>query len=196
MAITSHESDFDKPGEHRAYIFSLVLSLALLLALIFLIVPSAAVADIYKWTDEKGRTWLSNVPPAKSEKVTNFELMAKDAQPASKSPAHVATPTEQALLNRIESLERQLQARQYAAQAPAVPPQVSYGSYYPSPPPPPPPMGYYGSYYPSYYPSYYYPVVPAYSYGVYPIRTVITRPAFGFSHGSGIHGGGGHRGRR
>jgi len=85
------------------------------------------------------------------------------------------------LLARIENLERQLQARQYAAQPPAAPAPAPYASYYP------PALRrtactellrqrYYSSY-PSYYPTYYYPVAPAYSYAVYS-RPFVGRPAY------------------
>lgn len=181
---------------------------ALLPALISLAVPATALGDIYKWTDEKGRINISNVPPPTSGKAKNIEVVLKEPKPTS-IPNHAATSTEQALLSRIEGLERQLRAQQYAQQAPAASPPTPYPSYYP-PAPPPPDSSYYNSgydsgYYPSYptyYPSYSYPV--AASFVVYPARTFISRSAFapsygGFSRGGGGHGGGhagGHGGRR
>lgn len=177
-------------------------------ALMLLAMPATAWGDIYKWTDEQGRINISNVPPPTSGKAKDVALLVKEARPTS-IPQHAATPTEQALIARIDSLERQLQAQQYAAQAPAAPPPAPYGNYYPQTPAPPPPQtsyyesgygrGYYSSYYPSYYPAYYYPV--ASSYVVYPARTFVRGPGFGVPHG-GVsrggfsHGGGGHRGRR
>jgi hypothetical protein len=199
LVITSQPSDASRAALQAAHLRSPFW----LLIMTSLAVPAAAWGDIYKWTDERGRTVLSNVPPPASGKPRNLALLVKEARPAPAVPAHVATPTEQALLARIETLERQLQARQYAAQAPAVPPPASYGGYYPPMPPPPtvPAAGYYSSgYYSSYdtgyyYPSYYYPVVPAYSYAVYPVRPFVGRPLVVAPHGGAFHGGG-HRGKR
>jgi hypothetical protein len=168
---------------------------ALMPALISLAVPATARADIYKWTDAQGRTNFSNIPPAETGKAKNVEIVLKETRPTPIAP-HVATPTEQALLARIESLERELRSRQYAAQAPAAPPSMPYGSYYPPAPPPPPAASYYGGgypSYPSYYPSYYYPV--ATSYVVYPARAYYPSPAYVVPRGGFSHGGG-HRARR
>jgi hypothetical protein len=199
LVITSHMSDMSKAAVVFAHFRRPFWLFALLPALVSLVIPATAWGDIFKWTDAQGRTNFSNVPPTKSGNVKNVEILLKETRPTS-IPEHVATPTEQALLARIESLERQLQARQYTAQAPAVPPPTPYGSYYPSTPPPPPPSppnyynsGYDSSYYPSYYPSYYY---PSYSYAVYPARTFLTRPIFVAPRGGSFRGGGGHRGRR
>jgi hypothetical protein len=188
LVIASHMSDTSK----AAAVFSgspFWLS-ALFPALISLVIPATAWGDIYKWTDEQGRTYYSDVPPPTSGKAKNVEVVQKEPK---------LTPAEQALLARIQSLERQVQAQRYAAQAPAAPPPTPYPSYYPSTPPPPPPSyydsgydsGYYGSYYPSYYPTYYY---PAYSYPVYRARAIIARPVFAASHGGSFRGGGGHGG--
>ena len=195
MVITSHMSETSKAAAVFARVRRPFWLFALLPALVPLVVPAIAWGDIYKWTDERGRTNFSNVPPLKSGKAKNVEIVLKETKPTS-IPDHVATPTEQALLARIESLERQLRAPQYAAQAPEVPPPMPYSGYYPStPPPPPPPPSYYNSgYYPGYYPAYYYPV--ASSYAVYPARTFVTRPIFVAPRGGSVHGGGGHRGRR
>ncbi len=216
MAIASHKAHLTATvagtarGSRLGRLFAFLLALILLL----LIVPSAAVADIYKWTDENGRTVLSNVPPMEPVKAKNLKLVMKDSNQAGSAAAaassnHVATPTEQALLRRIETLERELQAQRYAAQSAPVSPPAGYGGNYPPPPAyagnyaPPPPAVYYSSAYPAYYPNYYpayypsyYRVVPSYSYIVYPPRTVFTRPVSGFSHGPAFRGGGGHRGRR
>jgi len=184
---------------------------ALLSLSLSLLIPCAVWGDIYKWTDEKGKINISNLPPPTTAKAKNIEVVLKETKSAS-IPGQGASSTEQALLARIETLERQLQARQYATPAPPVPPPAPYASYYPpTPPPPPPASSYYGSgyaSYPGYYPSYAYPV--ASSYVVYPSRAYVSRPVFvaprsgyfrgggGYSHGGGgySHGGGGHRGRR
>ena len=178
--------------------------------LLSLPVPGIAWAGIYKWTDENGTTHFSNIRPDKSAKARNVEVVAQEPKPSS-IPDHAATRTEQALLARIESLERQLDARQYAAQAPQGPPPAAYS--YPPTPPPAAYSGYYppvsppSSYYPGgydwassgYYPAYYYPF--ASSYVVYPRRAFAGRPAFvaphgGSFHGHGSRGGGGGRGGR
>jgi hypothetical protein len=196
--MATHISDRSKEAADFARVPGTLRLLAMLPALLLAAVSAPAWGDIFKWTDEQGRINLSNVPPPASGKAKNIEIVLKEAKPASLTQ-HVATPTEQALLERIESLERQLQTRQYAPQAPAVPPATPYAGYYPPTPPPPPSSGYYASSYPGsypgYYPAYTYPV--ASSYVVYPARTYLTQPVYlaphgGFSH----HGGGGHRGRR
>lgn len=197
--IASHVSGTSKTA--AVFSRSLFWLLALLPTLVSLAVPATAWGDIYKWTDETGRTHLSNIPPPQAGKAKNVEIVLKEDKPTS-VPNHVATPTEQALLARIESLERQLRAQQYSTQPPAAPPPAPYAGYYPPTPPPPPPPGYYGdgyySTYPGYYPSYYYPFVS--SYVVYPARTFLNRRGFapsrgGFSRSGGGHGGG-HGGRR
>ena len=206
MIITSHMSDRSKAAAMLSR--RPLWLLALLPAAISLVIPATAWGDIYKWTDEQGRTYYSDSLPPASGKAKNVVVVEKEVKP---------TPTEQALLARIEALERQQQAMQNAAQTPAVPPPTPYASYYPPAPPPAPPppppsyydsgydtgydsgydSGYYSSgYYPS-YPIYYYPVTS--SYAVYPARAYRTRPAFaaphgGFSRGGGRHVGGGVRG--
>jgi len=175
--------------------------IALLPALILIAAPAIARGDIYKWTDEQGRTNLSNVLPATPGKAKDIELVLKETKPAV-IPQHLATPTEQALLSRIENLERELQSRRYSTQAPGTPPPADYRiASTPSPPPPSPAYydsGYDGSYISS-YPIYQYPVARSYAYVVYPTRVFVSRPAFVVRHSGGSHfsrGGGGHRGRR
>lgn len=196
LVITSHLSGTSKVALVFANFRGPFCFFALLPAIISLVIPATAWGDIFKWTDEQGRTNFSNVLPTKPGKAKNVEIVLKEARPTS-IPEHVATPMEQALLVRIESLERQLQTRQYTAPTPAVPPPTPYGSYYPPTPPPPPP-NYYNSGYsssdPDFYTSYYYPVVS--SYVVRPARTYFTRPVFAAPRGGFSHGGGGHRGRR
>lgn len=170
---------------------------ALLPAIVSLAVPATAWGDIYKWTDEKGGINFSDSPPPAPGKVKNLEVVAKETKPA---------PTEQALLARIESLERQLQVPRYPAQAPAAQPPMPYGGY---PQAMPPPSNYYDSgydsgydssyyagAYPGYYPTYSYPVVPVYSYAVVPRRAFFGRPAHVARRNGFAHTGGGHRGRR
>lgn len=197
--VNSHLSGTSKAAAMFAHCRGLFCLFGLTAAVISLIIPATARGDIFKWTDAQGRTNFSNVPPTDSGKAKNVEIVLKETRPTP-IPQHVATPTEQALLARIENLERELRSRQYATQAPASPPPAPYAGYYPpTPPPPPPSTSYYGSgyasypSYPSYYPSYYYRA--ATSYVVYPARVyypppVYVAPRSGFSHG------GGHRGRR
>jgi len=148
--------------------------------LLSLLVPTIAAADIYKWTDERGGTVISNIRPANSQKLANFELLEKETKPA-------ATRTEQALLDRIDSLERRLQAQSYSPQAATAPPANYCAGYYPmEPPAPPPPPGNYSGYSPAYYPSYPYdswaPSFPyAYPGGIF----FVNRPNFRFSHHRG-----------
>lgn len=194
MALASHISAKSKPEgpavKHGGPLW------ALLLGLVSLLVPATVWGDIYKWTDENGRTNFSNILPTKSGKASNVELVVKEAKPTA-IPDHRATPTEQALLARIENLERQLQAQQIAA--PAAPPPAPIGGYYSPPPPPPQPAyydsGYYSSYYPAYYPAYYpsynYPIVSSYFYA-YPRRVFVGRPVFAVPRSGTFHGGGGH----
>jgi hypothetical protein len=191
LVITSHMSDMSKAAVVFGQLRSPTWLFALLPAFISLVVPTTAWGDIYKWTDERGGINFSDSPPPTSARVKNVEVVEKEIKP---------TPTEQALLARIQNLERQLQAPQYAAQAPASQPPMPYGGYSPSMPPPPSDYydsGYDSSYNPSYAPSYYqsysYPVVPAYSYAVFPRRTFFARPVFvappsGFAHAGGGHG--------
>jgi hypothetical protein len=172
----------------------------------------SAYADIYTWTDARGSLNFSNLPPPKSDKVKNVQVVAAGAAPVSAAgdpvPPRQASPTERELLARVKNLERQLAeqqkqqlSQQRAApayyQAPPPPPRTYY-----QPPPPPsyyqPPPAYYDpsadtGYYPA-YPVYYYPVVPAYA--VYPRRAYYfaPRPAFVGGHFGGF--GGGHGARR
>ena len=160
--------------------------------LLALLLPIIAGADIYQWTDEHGGTVISNVLPENPRQAKNVERVVKES-PAAARAARTTTPTEQALLDRIESLERRLQARQYPPSAPVDYYPADRGYY-----PPPPPSGYYSNYAPGYYPSYPYPLVtsvPVYSYAVYP-RTFAARPAVMGAHRGSFHGGTGHRGRR
>jgi len=162
-------------------------ALAPLPVFVLLLLPAVALGDIYKWTDERGITVISNVQPASTAKVSGMELLAVEVRAAAPAPGvpspAAPTRTEQALQARVENLERQLQVQQ----AQGVP-QPNYAEdYYPAPLPPPPDPNYYGSYDPNYYGSYdpfyssgYYPyAVPiAYSYIAAPARHGLHRPGF------------------
>jgi hypothetical protein len=146
-----------------------------------LLAPTVAWGDIYKWTDERGNTVISNVRPTNLARVTNFEVTVEEMKGTA-----VATPTERMLLDKLDKLERQLLAQQYAQQVAVAPPVSPYASYNPALQPPPPP-GYYSAYSP--------PL--SYPYPFFPATTIVTRPRFAFAH-NGVRGGSiaMHRGRR
>jgi len=148
MAVVNLASFLVRPAA-----LSLVLSLGLL--------PLAASATIYKWTDEHGTTVYSNRAPAAEAKVSNVQVALQDEAPAS-APAP-ANPDE--LQARVRALEQQIQALQGQPTA-QVPPPVSYyppPDYYPTQPyqsSPSYPADYYSSMYGYGYP--YYPYYPSY----------------------------------
>jgi hypothetical protein len=131
-----------------------------------------AWADIYKWTDEDGRTVYSNIRPAavKSAEV----VMEEDASPAPRRAS-----VEQELLDRMARLERLVLSQQYrppAAPAPAYDPPPAY-----------PPPSYFAPAAPAYYAPPYYP--PYYGFAP-PISYVVVRPAFAprFAHFHAVRG--------
>jgi hypothetical protein len=146
--------------------------------------PSVAAADLYKWTDERGATVLSNVPPPNPRRVTNFEVVVKESAGApdprvASSQQHDITATEKLLLDRIDSLERQLQAQQSARETSIVaasPPNPYYAAPMPE---------YAGNYYPGYYPSWVFPY-PTSSFYSYPLPPsgVVFRARGAFPHAS------------
>jgi hypothetical protein len=157
--------------------------------MLLLVLPATASADIYKWTDEQGTTVYSNTLPENPKRASNVERVAKE---------RVVPPAEQALLERIDNLERRLQSRASAPPAPSVaPPDYNEGSYYYPPPPPP---AYVASSAPVYASGYPYPYPYAayshYAYYAYPARTFVSRPAFHAGQRGVVRGGSFHRGRR
>jgi hypothetical protein len=164
-----------------------------------LLVPTAASAKIYKWTDEKGTTVFSNTPPGVERKAKDLEVVVEDEKAPTLTAQQIAYAEslrrEQQLEERIYNLERQVQTQQqYQPQ------------YQPTMPPPPP--DYYGdsSYYPGYYPGYPAPYV-AFSTGfARPAHRRFSSPRFSsgrfasFQHGgfasSFQHGGSVSRARR
>ena len=186
MTVISLPRSTARPG-HRPRRVLFPLSAAILAVL----VSASAWSDVYKWTDERGNTVISNARPRPADNVRNFEVTVEDPKGSAKAmrPVLAATPTEQLLLDKIEGLERRLQPQ-------PVPPANYYGSYPPAPPPPAP-AGYYGS---DYF-GYYYPSFASYPSVFYPSRTIVSRPrsAFGhsgFAHSGFARGGAVHRGRR
>jgi len=165
-------------------------SFPLFAALLLVLIPMRAAADVYKWADERGTTVISNIPPADSARVTNLEVVLKETKRAGQKSE--TTPTEQMLLDRVESLERQL-AQQYARERMAPPPNVVS---YSNPPLPPPayPAPYYPAYYPPYYPNYYSPYAFPFFYPS--VSTIVFPSRSGFRHHGFHHGRSMHRGRR
>ena len=148
---------------------------------IALLACASAWAEIYKWTNEDGGTTYSNVLPSKPTRVKNVEVVIEDEKPDKAAASVAASRREQELLERINRLERQVQAQQY--QGPLPPPPPDYSTSYPS----------------SYYASPYYPAFYAFPYGV--VRTRFAAPVRrfvspGFTRVSSFHRAGIHRGRR
>lgn len=147
------------------------------LAALFLALPFAASATIYKWTDENGTTVYSNRPPAAEAKVSNVQVAMRDDEPAAATKS--ANPDD--LQARVRALEQQVQSLQNSAPAYAPPQQPPPVSYYPPP-------DYYPqqSYPPDYYSSMYGYGYPYYPY--YPSYIVVTgrrfvRPVHPVHHG-------------
>jgi hypothetical protein len=128
-----------------------------------------ASATVYEWTDERGTTVFSNLPPPADAKVSNVQVVAEDDAPAA-APKPAAAPEPDngsALQERIRALEQQTPAATYAAPYPAqLPPPTNY---YPRPDYYPPPS----------YPSAYPPPNYGYGYPYYPYAAsyVVVEPA-------------------
>ena len=122
---------------------------------LFLALPPAASATVYKWTDERGTTVYSNRAPAAEMKVVNVQVVMQDEEPAAAAKPGNGND----LQARVRALERQVQALQGPppAQAPTYP--------VPHPAQLPPPTSYYPP--PDYYPPPSYPpdYAPMYGYG-------------------------------
>jgi hypothetical protein len=121
-------------------------------------------ADIYRWTDKDGNVNFSDVAPTKEQHARDVVVVTR-SKPASQQ----AGPSQQELLARVQNLEQQLQAQQYAAATQAPPPVAYYPAPTPLPQPvyqpPVQPMAYYdNSAYDdgSAYTPYAYPVAPVY----------------------------------
>lgn len=154
------------------------MKLAPCLLAVLLALPLAASATIYKWTDERGTTVLSNKPPAAAAKVSDVQVVVEDDD----KPAAAPKPDSgNVLQERVRALEQQVQALKAppSAQAPG------YGAPYPGQLPPPadyyPPPDYQSAYAPMY--GYGYPYYP------YAASYVIVAPRRFFRplHGFGAH---------
>jgi hypothetical protein len=163
-----------------------------------MLASASAFADVYRWTDAKGVTVFSSAPPEEGSGARNVVLVAKEKPRVLRGTRESAAdqpPSNAEVMDRIDSLSRQVQAQQYAQASLAAMPQyeTAYsGGYYTTPAP-----SYYDPYYdPNYYQPYYYNS-GYYPYGFYPPVTVFVRPraffphrAFvrPFAHGSVAHG--------
>lgn len=150
---------------------------ALLSLIAAALAPASARADLYQWTDEEGRTVISDMLPVDPGKVRGMKLLARTSKAAAPALATTSPPAADAkqreLEARIAELERQLQEQQSAPPPPA---QASDGGgYYPAPPAPEP-SNYVTEYQPVYYPVPYYVSPPAYSVIVAPARPRLHRP--------------------
>jgi hypothetical protein len=157
-------------------------SRASVLAGLLSVLSAPALADLYTWTDERGTTVISNVMPANPRKVANFEVVVKEEprQAAGRAAAdtHERTANEKLLLDRIDTLEREVRAQQAREKVTvaAPPSETSHrpayentaDAFYPA-----------GQYYP--YPSYVFPYPPGYSWGYAP-TTVVVGSSFGVPH--------------
>jgi hypothetical protein len=148
------------------------------LAAVLSCAPATALADLYTWTDERGTTVISNVMPANPRRVKNFEIVIKEdpKQAALKqaAEAYERATTERLLLDRIDSLEREIRAQQARERAFAAPAEPQYMAA---------PMGYTAdTFYPSYYPSYVFPHPPGFLWGYPPATTVVVGSGLGVPH--------------
>jgi hypothetical protein len=152
----------------------------LLSAFVLLLASASAFADVYRWTDSKGVTVFSSVPPEEGSDARNVVVVAKEKPRVLRGTRESAAdqpPSNAEVLDRIDSLSRQVQAQQYAQAAVASVPQYDTAyptGYYTTPAP-----SYYDPYYDPYYSSPYY---SGYPYGYYPPVTVFVRPRAFFPH--------------
>ena len=100
--------------------------------------PPVAIADIYKWVDERGAVTYGNVPPAGAKKLTQLdEDNGRVSTVPGLSPEQLARQRELALAARVERLERELyelERARYAAAAamPAYPEYAPAAYAYPA----------------------------------------------------------------
>ena len=166
-------------------------------AFVLIVAPASAFADVYRWTDTNGTTVFSSSPPEEGSDARNVVIVAKEKPRVIRGTKETiedyAAANQQILSSRIDSLERQVQAQQYA-QASMPQYQAAYPSdYYSTPAPTYYSEPYYDPYSYPYYGSYPY----SYPYSYYPPVTVFVRPrgfashrtfARPFVHGAVVHG--------
>ncbi len=163
----------DAQPAHRRSGFPLLALLPLIAAAL---IPASARADLYQWTDEEGRTVISDMLPVDPGKVSGMKLLARASKAVAAQPATISPPAADAkqreLEARVAELERQLQEQQSAPPPPA---QASDGGgYYPAPPAPEP-SNYVTEYKTVYYPVPYYVSPPTYSV-IVPAKPLLHRP--------------------
>lgn len=119
----------DKPiqamGRHLAHDGRVLVRIVAALAVVLAGTP--AWAQVYKWVDERGVTHYSDQAPPKQEAVKNLDIVADRLSVYTPDPSLMRPSEHQGgdpvLSDRIDRLERQLQAerqaRQYAAAAEA-----------------------------------------------------------------------------
>jgi hypothetical protein len=143
-----------------------------------LLVPTAASAKIYKWTDEKGTTVFSNTLPGVERTAKDLEVVVEDEKAPTLTAQQIAYAEslrrEQQLEERIYNLERQVQTQQQYQ--PQYQPMMT-----------PPPPDYYGG--SSYYPGYAAPYIAFSSGFARPAHRRFSSPRFSsgrfasFQHG-------------
>ena len=174
-----------------------------LLSAVLLAVPLAAMATIYKWTDEHGTTVLSNRRPAAEAKVSNVQIVVEDEEPAA-APKAAPAPKPgngNGLQQRVRALEQQVQSLQAQASSSATPYAGPYAAqallppatnYYPPPdyyPPPSYPSPMYGDGFPPMwgYSPFSYPAFASSFVVVAPGRFVRPLPPFAVHHHKFVH---------
>ena len=137
MAPASQSSNSRNAEARLARLSRHCAALALLPVLAAALAPASANADLYQWTDEQGRTVISDMLPVDPGKVSGMKLLARTGKRAAQTPAANPISTvsrkERELEARIAELERQLQEQQSAPQPQSVPPVADSGGGYPVP---------------------------------------------------------------
>jgi len=180
--------------------------LGALVGVVGALAPVGASAEIYAWVDPSGAVTYSNLPPPKDARVIEVIQDIPAPSPQSQAAAEAAHRSEmQALNERVQQVERELQQ----SRMPAPPPPMPYPSAAPPSYGPPPGYGPVASYGPGCDPEYYDcsswdgPVY--YTVGALPYWPYYRQRGFhhdGFSHGDRFphgayhpaHFGGGHFG--
>lgn len=86
------------------------------LIIVAVLAACPASAQVYKWVDESGVTNYTSEPPTNNKAVKKFELLlTKEDTSSLAAPANVRG-NQQRLLDRINKLERQVQAERQARQ--------------------------------------------------------------------------------
>jgi uncharacterized protein DUF4124 len=113
------------------------LSIAIFVTLTASVALPLAHADIYTWTDARGVTNVSNLPPPDGAKVSHLVHETPPPAPAVSDAAREAA--RQAEVRALSERVRELEA---AASVPSVPPDLMYAARVPVPPPQPPAIQY------------------------------------------------------